>query len=244
MRGARILGPVSKRPGRTLLVFAALAVVTAVSLFVSVPWKRSPGFLERAQGALAPAPGTILHVKWELTTSSIDLGCAVTHGPNAVWIDQTPPHRYRVLLNEHVGAADLRALVCSGGTATELGRTFYPGPMSLLYPGPKARQPRRFDPGHPRLFDPGRARRPTLRFVPPNTLSYSYGNWPFYFEDPVRALRRSLDSGRAHDEGTMQLDGRTVRRIRIDPPTDYDGPRNCPGKPTYAYVDPDTFYPI
>jgi hypothetical protein len=39
----------------------------------------------------------------------------------------------------------------------------------------------------------------------------------------------------------MQLDGRTVRRIRIDPPSDCP---DCPPKPTYAYVDPETFYPV
>ena len=41
----------------------------------------------------------------------------------------------------------------------------------------------------------------------------------------------------------MQLDGRTLRRIRIDPPSDCLFP-SCPRKPNYAYVDPETFYPV
>ena len=76
------------------------AVVAAAALFVSAPWKTSPGFLERVQAAVTPPPGSILHMKWELTSTSSDLACTVTHGPNEIWIDQTPPHRYRVLLSE------------------------------------------------------------------------------------------------------------------------------------------------
>jgi hypothetical protein len=222
-----VLRAVQRRPGRTTLALAAVAGAAAAALFVSSPWKTPPGLLEEVQAALTPE-GSILHMKWELTTTSSDLACTVTHGPNEIWIDQTPPRRYRVLLNEHFGSADLRALACSGGTVAELGGTFDPGP--------KARKPPGFDPSGP-------ARRPTLRFVPPNTLSSSFGNWPFYFGDPVADLREWLSSGRAYDEGTMQLDGRTVERIRIDPPS-FCPVSSCPRKPNYAYVDPETFYPL
>jgi hypothetical protein len=227
----KVLRLVRNRPGRTLLAFAVLAGVAAVALFASVPWKSSPGlgFLERVHAAVAPAPGSILHMKWERTWTSSDLACTVTHGPNEIWIDQTPPRRYRVLLREvNFGGADLRALVCSSGTAAELGGTF--GPEETRWQTPS---------GEPR----GQGRQPTIRFVPPNTLSSSYANWPFYFPDPVEDLREWLNSGRAHDEGTVQLDGRTVRRIRIDPPSDCPG-RRCPRKPNYAYVDAETFYPV
>ena len=73
-------------------------------------------------------------------------------------------------------------------------------------------------------------------FVPPNTLRAS----PTTFvsrPDPVTELREAISAGTAHDEGEAQLDGRTVRRIRIDPPP---GSR----EPSYAYVDPETFYPV
>jgi hypothetical protein len=167
-------------------------------------------------------------MKWELTSTSSDLHCTVTLGPNEIWIDQTPPHRYRVLLSDfNFGGADLRALACSGGTKVELGGAFDPGRT-------RWRQLSR---------EPVRTRPPTVRFVPPNTLSFSYGNPIFDFPDPVEYLREWLSSGRAHDEGTMQLDGRTLRRIRIDPPSDCFDP-SCPRKPNYAYVDPETFYPV
>ena len=216
--------------GRYRLPRAATVVVAAAAaLFVSSPWETAPGFLGRVQAAVAPPPGSILRVKWELTSISRDLRCKVTHGPNEIWIDQTPPQRFRVLLseNEPFGGDDLRALACSGGGMTaEIGGTF------------DAEETR----GGPSM-EPSLDRRPTLRFVPPNTLSSSYANWPFYFDDPVEHLREWLASGRAHDEGTMSLDGRTVRRIRIDPPADCPV-ASCPSKPNYAYVDPESFYPV
>jgi hypothetical protein len=226
--GTKLLRLIRKRPGRTTLVFAAVAGVAAASLFISSPWKTAPGFLERVQAAVTPAPGSILHVKWELTSTSSDLHCTVTHGPNEIWIDQTPPHRYRVLLSDfNFGGADLRALACSGGTKVELGGTFDPGRTRW----------------HQTSQEPVRTRLPTVRFVPPNTLSSSYGNPIFDIDDPVEYLREWLSSGRAHDEGTVQLDGRTVKRIRIDPPSFCPG-SSCPRKPNYAYVDPETFYPV
>ncbi len=126
------------------------------------------------------------------------------------------------------GGADLRALACSGGTKVELGGTFDPGRKARWPPDKSRARP-----------DP----LPTLRFVPPNTLSSSYGNCAVRLRRPSGALREWLSSGRAHDEGTMQLDGRTVRRIRIDPPS-YCPVSSCPRKPNYAYVDPETFYPL
>ena len=219
---------VSFSRNRLALTTATAAVVAAAGLVFTAPWTSSPGFLERVQAAVAPPPGSILHMKWELTSKSSDLACTVTHGPNEIWIDQTPPHRFRVLLSEfNFGGADLRALACAGGTAVELGGTFDAGPEARRRPS----------------GEPGKTRRPTVRFVPPNTLSYSYGNGPFYVDDPVKALRDDLNSGRAHDEGTMQLDGRTVRRISIDPPSDCPV-SSCSRKPNYAYVDPETFYPV
>ena len=221
----RVLGLPLRR--HRILLAVTVAIAAAAALFVNSPWETAPGFLERVRAAVAPAPGSILYVKWERTSTSSDLACTVTYGPNEIWIDQTPPHRYRVLLNEeNFGAANRRTRVCSRGTVAELGGTLDPD----------------WTPRPPSL-ESGRS-RPTLRFVPPNTLSSSYANWPFNFpRDPVQDLRTGLSTGRAHDEGTMQLDGRTVRRIRIDPPSDCPV-SDCPRKPTYAYVDPETFYPI
>ena len=59
--------------------------------------------------------------------------------------------------------------------------------------------------------------------------------------DPLRVFRDALDRGVAHDEGETNVDGRTVRRIRLDPcPLDTD----CTLEPTYVYLDPDSFSPV
>jgi hypothetical protein len=196
---------------RLLLALATLSVAAAAALLVTTPWSSSPGFLEQAQAALTPPAGTILHQKWELTSTSTDPACTVTHGPNEIWIDQTPPHRYRVLLNMPDPAdADPRALACASGTPLELGGT----------------------------FDTGE----TLRFVPPNTLTVNPLQVVFPL-DSARELREAISEGRAHDEGETQLDGRTVKRIRIDATPGCAVP-DCSREPSYAYVDPDTFAPV
>ena len=198
---------------RLLLTSATLVVVTAVALLFIAPWTDSPGFLARAEAALTPPAGTVLHMKWEVTSTSTDPACTVTRGPSEIWIDQTTPHRYRVLLNDlppDPANADPRALACSSETPSELGGA----------------------------FDTGQ----TLRFVPPNTLSANPLRFVFPL-DPVTDLREAISAGRAHDEGKAQLDGRTVERIRIDPPSGCSGP-SCPREPSYWYVDPETFYPL
>jgi hypothetical protein len=203
--------------GRWNRLFLAAATLTvaaaAVALLVTAPWNDSAGLLEKAQAALTPPAGTILHQKWELTSTSKDPACTVTRGPNEIWIDRTPPNRYRALLNDlppDPANADPRALACSSGTASELGGT----------------------------FDTGE----TLRFVPPNTLSVNPLRFVFPL-DPVADLREAISKGWAHDEGEIQLHGRTVERIRIDPPSACPEP-TCPREPAYTYVDPETFYPV
>ena len=78
-----------------------------------------------------------------------------------------------------------------------------------------------------------------LYFVPPDTLAI----WPLGTggrpPDPVTELRKAISAGRAHLEGSTQLDGRTVERIRIDFPSEcFDRDAGCA---SYAYVDPETF---
>jgi len=198
---------------RLLLPAAALSIAAVVALFVTAPWNRSPGFLEEAQAALTPPAGTIVHQRWELTATSTNLGCTVTRGPNEIWIDQTPPYRYRALVNDlptDPGDADPRELACSSGTAAELGGEFNGGE--------------------------------TLMFVPPDTLRALRARFVFPL-DPVKDLREAISAGRAHEEGETQLDGRIVKRIRVDPPSECASP-DCPREPSYTYVDPETFYPV
>jgi hypothetical protein len=209
--GGRLQGQVGRT--RLFLAGASLSLAAAAALLVTAPWNDSPGLLEKAQAALTPPAGTILHQKWELTSTSTDPACTVERGPSEIWIDRTPPYRYRVLLNDlppDPADADPRALACASGTPSELGGE----------------------------FDTGQ----TLRFVPPNTLSANPLRFVFPL-DPVTDLRHAISAGRAHDEGKTQLEGRTVERIRIDPPSDCPDP-SCPREPLYWYVDPGTFYPV
>ena len=198
---------------RILLAAAALAVAAVVALLVTSPWSSS-GFLERAEAALTPPAGTILHLKWELTATSTDPACTVRHGPSEMWIDQTPPHRFRVLMDTlpsvDAASTDSRGLVCSNWTGDEIGGAFDTGER--------------------------------LRFEPPSTLRPLSGQF-YHSLDPVQALRDSLSAGAAHDEGTTQVDGRMLRRIRVDPGSDCPVPA-CPREPFYWFVDPETFHPV
>jgi hypothetical protein len=201
--------------GNRLLLASATVVVAAVaSLLSTAPWNTSPSFLERAEAALRPRAGSVLHQKWEVTTTSSEFGCTVRHPPNESWVDQTPPHRYHVVFNGPPPAelfnAGRRTLACWNGEGPELGG----------------------------LLDSGE----TLEFVPPNTLRIAGARFGFPV-DPVADLRQSLAGGTAHDDGTTTLDGRTVVRIRLEPETRCASP-GCPRQPFYWYVDPETFYPV
>src|SRR5215217_5371070 len=258
-RGTMLL--IRRRPGRTVLALGALATAIGTALFVSTPWKNSPGFLERAQAALTAPAGTILYMQWESGLDSIDRACTTTrvpdaefpeveprvvlpprpledvptaappaspppplfksvgsgggsgavsthlwiaHGPHEAWIDQTPPHRFRMIKAWPNGSGECGP---AGVTGREMGGDLDSG-MELY-------------------------------FVPPDTLAI----WPLGTggrpPDPVTELRNAISAGRAHLEGRTQLDGRTVERIRIDFPSDcFDHDAGCA---SYAYVDPKTF---
>jgi hypothetical protein len=197
---------IRQRPGRYALAFAALAGATLAALFVSTPWKSSPGFLERAQAALTPPAGTVLHMKWQSTTSAAEYSCTVTHPASEMWIDQIPPRRYR----GRVGyvpplSQDPRTVACGSAGPVEVGGTLDTQETGPIGPSD---QPR-------------------------------YGGPP----DLVAALRGAISDGRAHDEGETELGGRTVRRIRVDPPDDCFVP-GCERDRIYMYVDPETFRPV
>jgi hypothetical protein len=183
---------------RLLLATAALAIAAAVAVVVAAPWSTSAGFLEKAEAALTPPRGSILHAKWQLTRTSMNPKCTVTHPPTEIWIDQTRQYRFRILFSDlpPPNAHDRRALACSSNKSTmEIGGT----------------------------FDGGNS----LRFVPPNKLRALPGHFLFYPRDPAAALRKAINAGTAHDEGKTHLDGRTVERIRVvgDPNCGFPG---CP----------------
>jgi hypothetical protein len=223
---AHLLGVVRQRRKGLALAPAVLAATAAVALFLTAPWSSTPGFLEKADAALTPPVGSILHFKVILTVTSKELDCTAAR-PTEVWIDQTPPHRYRALIPEpppEPAPVTPGFFVCwKADTQTEIGSQTQPA-------------------------------EPGLVFVPPNTLRSpgSSGLRAIFPSDPVQDLRQAISDGRAHDEGKTTLDGRTVERIRIDPAerTVQTTPIECLGSvcirgrlrpPVYAYVDPKTF---
>jgi len=102
-----------RRPGRTTLALAAVAGVAAAALFVSSPWKASPGFLEEVQAAITPPAGSVLHVKLVMTERR--MGCTVRQPPVEWWADLSPPRKYRVI--DVLASTDL----CKAGISIERG---------------------------------------------------------------------------------------------------------------------------
>jgi hypothetical protein len=224
--------PVAKRlrgsrhvPRRVLLVTASLLIAAALALVVNAPGSDSPGFLEQAQAALTAPPDTIRHEKLEVTSTTTEHACTVTRGPSELWADTKPPYRWRVLWRdlpfvEEDTSPDVTEPDCSEGATSELGGTSTPSCTAA-------------------------GCEPVLSFRAPNTLRISPVSIGFP-PDPVQDLRDAIARGLAHDEGTTQLGGRTVERIRLDQPAcdDTDQLVCPPRQPAYAYVDPKTFHPV
>ncbi len=113
-----------RRWGWLVLAAATLVVAAPASLLSTAPWSTSSSFVERAEAALRPPTGSILHQKWMVTTTSDAYGCTIRHRPNESWLDQAPPHRYRLLLNVPPPPATSRlALACGNPKGPELGGT-------------------------------------------------------------------------------------------------------------------------
>jgi hypothetical protein len=213
----RLLRLIRARPRSSALALATLTAATAAAaLFLSAPWKGSPDFLARAEAALTQ-PG-ILHMKLQTASTWTRPSCTVTYSQAEVWVDETPPNTYRILLSDlppDPVNTDPRARGCFTGKTSELGGSY-----------------------------DSQESQGTLRFTAPNRLSHSELRFRFLL-NPAAALREAIRAGRAHDEGKTELDGRTVERVRIDPP-----PPPCAYCPSahperiYAYVDPETFYPV
>ena len=222
---------------RPLLVAATVAVAGAAALFVTVPWRSSPSFLAQAEAALIPPEGTILHLKVAETTrpEGTNPYCTSVTRIAEIWVDART-HSYRGLFHDPFSPYPFRffepgefeKVACSRGTRYEVGGAFPPGYLTsgCCY------------------------RSAEFRFVPPNrlvTLSGGGLGTTVQTLDPVADLRRAIRLGRAHDEGMTKLRGRVVERIRLDPCD--PGPK-CPELEDsglgggYAYVDPETFYPI
>jgi hypothetical protein len=115
------------RRSHVLLIAAAMSIAAVVTLAISAPWRSSPGFLERAEAALIPPAGSILHYRWEHQIPT-DAGCE--SGVNEIWIDQAPPHGFRAFLIDCEG----RRRELGGVLSTTKGILEFVPPNSLVVP--------------------------------------------------------------------------------------------------------------
>jgi hypothetical protein len=198
------------RRNRVLIIAAVLTISASLALVFAAPWSSTPGFMERAQAALAPE-GVILHYRYVEVQTSEDFGCTAVMGPNEVWIDQEWPHRWRSLMEQFEPpprGADERTRAClREGEVAEIGGAMWG--------------------------------QPTLKFEPPRTLRGGTGQFLTFEPDPARVLREAIAGGRAHHEGNTEVDGRTVARIRIEclhPPCSGPRPHTYVDPETFALV--------
>jgi hypothetical protein len=182
----------TRRRRYAAVAFATLAGAAATALFVSSPWTSARPFLERAEAALTPSAGSILHYRWE---TEIPPGSGCEGGSHEIWIEQAPPYSYRARLTN-----------CSG-LPREIGGLM--GTTKTV-----------------ELVSPHRLIAQDLTFDAST--------------DPVADLREAIHAGRAYNEGKARLRGRTVQQIRWECPAE----AACAGRPSYTYIDPDTYVPV
>lgn len=258
---------------RVVLVSVAFGAAMVAALFAIAPWSNSPSFLARAAAALTPSAGTVLYERWEETIAAEPgnrvYTVARTMGPDQLWVEGNSPHRYRVILEPNSAAASL-APADGAGLAFDYGvdmgfvgrgnavlrnlqRELAGGPLelggTLEAPGTEAR------PGTDlrtlTLESRDKLLAARLHVALGASLPGPHDQIIEDDTDPVSALRAAIAEGRAHDAGTAQLDGRSVRRIDLDLPKHL--PADAPPLPAdapvihaeaYAYVEPETFYPV
>jgi hypothetical protein len=252
------------------LVFC-VAVATAV-LVALAPWSGSSDFLARAAAALTPpGRGSVLYERWEHIISergnpAFEDGAML--GPEQLWIEGTPPHRYRAILepddNVRYGSSRFAGLAFTYGV--DVGYSGYTSDVLNRLPRELAGRPLELGGAleapisktHPNLT------LPTLTFVPPDKLLRARlqialgaslpGPHDQIIEtdpDPVSVLRSAIAEGRAHEAGITDREGLSVLRIDFDLPKHLAAdapplPANAPvfHAEAYAYVEPESFRPI
>ena len=267
---------------RRILGGSAICLVLAASALVAIaPWSGDPGFLARAAAALTPpGAGAVLYERWEHVITPEPGNPAFkgkrTFGPEELWIEGKSPHRYRTILEPGDGA---RVVSRPGGAG--LADTYgvnlgYAGGFNLARGESELlNYLQRKLSGQPLELGgtlevptgktlPGMV-LPTLTFLAPSrflsahlrvtlgaTLPGPHDQAIENGADPASALRTAISEGRAHEAGTTQLDGHTVRRIALDLPSTLpaDAPRLPADAPVmthseaYADVEPETFHPV
>ena len=228
----------SSRAPRLLPIGAAVAVIGAAALFLTTPWSNSPRFLARAEAALTPPQDMILHAELTETTD-----CSVRWTAQ-IWVDERT-HTYRGRFHDpflpypfrYFKLNQISKIPCIRGSTYEAGVVLGPRNVCCGRHNKLLRSyvPIRLVPPHRllRLATPGAA-NPTI-----------FGTVPAL--NPVAELRRAIRVGRAHVLGRTKLNGRPVERILVDPCLPNKA-TPCPDTLTdsggYAYVDPETYFPV
>lgn len=258
--------------GLTLCAAVAAGTLLLIAPWTGVPWSAPSNYLARAAVALAPPPGSVLYESWEYEAPSEGPGHpAYTVGPDQLWVEEAYPRHYRVILRPRSAQAageeestpgaftnpakSYGVMIASGGFGEADGRIASAGlsgaPLEqggvLEIPAAQQR--------------PGKVLR-SLTFVPPDELLSAQVQVTLGAvlpgpndtiapsgADPVSVLREALAEGRAREDGTTEIDGQRALRIEfapVEPPASAPPlPANAPKpRPYYAYVDPETFYPV
>jgi len=266
-------GQTGFRRGGAVGALTLCAAVAAGILLAVAPGGGSSSFLARAAAALAPEPGAILYERWENTIAepgNPPFAHMRTFSPEQLWIEDDSPHRYRAVLQPD------GSLSVGLGLAYDYGVNVGYAVGGLSFPNGQKEVRRLQDrlagrpleiagtveaPTGPKR--PGEV-RPTLTFLAPSELLSARLNVTLgpalpgphdqsieNGTDPVSALRAAITEGRAHEAGSAQFDGRTVRRIDISlpdhppagaPPLPADAPAYL--SKAYAFVEPETFHPV
>jgi hypothetical protein len=243
------------------------ALVVAGALLAFVPWSSSPDFLARAATALTPEPGTVLYESWESTVAPADRNSPerpwATVAPDQLWIEGGSQHRYRVILEPRADSKAFPDLPGSSG----IGFLYGAGSVSSSASAERLERLGKALEGHALELGGTLAAQnlqtipQTLTFVPPDELwearllvSFgaplpgAEGEIESNVVDPVSELRTAIEEGRAHEAGTTQIEGRTAERIDFEPPAGNVRSRLVDPQyvysHTYAYVEPETLYPI
>lgn len=186
----RLFGPRVGGAPRVLAIGTALGVAALAVLVFTTPWSGPPDFLERAEAALTPPTGTILHQKWVAvgTYTRLSGGTCTIRSSAEIWLDGET-WRYRSLLHN-------------------TGFAPYPRPPTLREMDRLFCMERRYEIG-------GEYGGETLQFLPPSRIVRAPANVRWGERDPVEDLRLALAAGEARDAGTTRRHGRTVRRICV-----------------------------
>lgn len=252
-----------RRRRRILGALAVCLVLGASALVAIAPWSGDPGFLARAGAALTPpGAGAVLYERWEHVITpepgNPTFSGRRTFGPEELWIEGKPPHRYRAVLEPGDGAQVVSrpggaGLADTYGVSLGYagGFNFARGESGLLNYLQRRLSGKPLELGGTLEAPTGETRPgtvlPTLTFLAPKeflsarirvtlgaTLPGPHDQIIENGADPASALRAAIREGRAHEAGGTQLDGRTVQRINLDLPTSL--PPDAPPLPADAPV--------